>query len=214
MISERVLSLDLSSKTGYALLISSDQGMSLEAYGQMEQIHCPEDEPYPGSYVTWAYQCFEKVEELIEWLKPDVLVIEEITKSKNAMSQKFLDFLHFVVCKFIQETGIKNVWFQTGQWRSEISSYMNDSEKKHNKKVKAYKDAYFKKHGKETTVAYDIDTGKRIGKIGKKHVTIRLINEVFKDQLKKKLIRKDEDTADGIALVFAYHKGRLRGLYA
>ncbi len=207
MLLERVLSLDLSSKTGYALLISSDQGMTLEAYGQMEQIHCPEDEPYPGSYVTWAYKCFEKIEELIEWLKPDVLVIEEITKSKNAMSQKFLDFLHFIVCRFIQETGIKNVWFQTGEWRREVGSHMNDVEKKRNKEVRKYK----KEH--KSKLAYDIN-GKRIGIISKKHVTIRLINEVFKDQLKKPLIRKEEDSADAIALSYCYHKRKQRGLYA
>jgi Holliday junction resolvasome RuvABC endonuclease subunit len=206
MVAERVLSLDLSSKTGYALLVSSDQGMVLEAYGQVDKIPCPEDEPYPGSYVSWAYKCFEKVEELIEWLKPDVLVVEEITKSKNAMSQKFLDFVHFLVCRFIQETGIKNVWFQTGEWRKEIGSYMNEAERKRNKEVKKYK----KEH--KSKLAYDIK-GKRIGMIGKKHVTIRLINEVFKGQLKEPLIRKQEDTADGISLAFAYHKRRLRGLY-
>jgi Holliday junction resolvasome RuvABC endonuclease subunit len=188
-------------------MISSDQGPILEAYGQIDKISCPEDEPYPGSYVTWAYKCFEKVEELIEWLRPDILVIEEITKSKNAMSQKFLDFVHFLVCRFIQETGIRNIWFQTGDWRKEIGSYMNETEKKRNKEVKKYK----KDH--KSKLAYDIN-GKRIGMIGKKHVTIRLINEVFKDQLKVQLKRKDEDTADGISLAFAYHKRRLRGLHA
>jgi Holliday junction resolvasome RuvABC endonuclease subunit len=182
--------------------------MQLEAYGQVDKIPCPDREPYPGSYVTWAYKCFEKVEELIEWLKPDVLVIEEITKSKNAMSQKFLDFLHFIVCKFIQETGIKNIWYQTGEWRREVGSHMNEAEKKRNKEVRKYK----KEH--KSKLAYDITTGKRIGMIGKKHVTIRLINDVFKDQLKEPLKRKDEDTADAIALSYCYHLRKQRGLYA
>ncbi len=205
--SERVLSLDLSSKTGYALLVSSNEIMVLEAYGQVDKIPCPENETYPGSYVTWAYNCFEKVEELIERLKPDVLVIEEVTKSKNALSQKFLDYIHFLVSKFIQETGIKNFWFQTGDWRREVGSYMNDAEKKRNKEVKKYK----KEH--KSKIAYDIVTGKRIGIIGKKHVTIRLINEVFKVYLKEPLIRKEEDTADGIALAYCYHLRRKRGMY-
>jgi len=212
MISERVLSLDLSTKTGYCLMLSSDEGMILEAYGQVDKISCPEEEPYPGSYITWAYECYNKVEKLIEEYQPDVLVVEEVTKSKNALSQKILDYIHFLVSKFIQETGIKNIYLQTGDWRSEVGSYMNDLEKKRNKEVRDYKKAYLKKHGKKTTVAYDIN-GKRIGMIGKKHVTIRLINETFKNQLKAPLKRKDEDTSDGISLCWAYHNRRLRGMY-
>lgn len=207
MAVERVLSLDLSTKTGYALLLLSDEGICLEAYGQVDKISCPENESYPGSYVTWAYMCYQKVEELIEKYQPDVLVVEEVTKSRNPFSQKILDYLHFLVAKFIQETGIKNVYFQTGDWRSEIGSYMNSEEKKRNKAVREYK----KKN--KTNIAYDIN-GKRIGLIGKKHVTIRLINDVFKDQLAKPLKRKDEDTADGIALSYCYCLRRKRGMYA
>jgi Holliday junction resolvasome RuvABC endonuclease subunit len=206
MKSERVLSLDLSTKTGYALLISSKKGMILEAYGQIKKIECPEEEPYPGSYVTWAYKCYNEVERLIEDHQPDILVIEEVTKSKNPFSQKILDYLHFLVAKYIQETGIRNIFFQTGDWRKEVGSYMNDTERKRNKEVREYK----KKN--KTNLAYDIN-GKRIGMIGKKHVTIRLINDVFKDQLKTPLKRKDEDSADGISLAYAYHLRRMRGLY-
>jgi len=206
---EKILSLDVSSKTGFSVLITGTNGVCvLEDYGQVPKIHCPDSESYPGSYVTWAYKCFEKIEELIERYQPDVLVIEEITKSKNAMSQKFLDFVHFLVCRFIQETGIKNFWFQTGEWRREVGSHMNDAEKKRNKEVRKYK----KEH--KSKLAYDIITGKRIGMIGKKHVTIRLINEIFKDQLKEPLKRKDDDTADAIALSYCYHLRKQRGLYA
>jgi Holliday junction resolvasome RuvABC endonuclease subunit len=203
---ERVLSLDLSTKTGYALIVSSDKGAALEAYGQIKKIDCPEEEPYPGSYVTWAYKCYNEVEKVIEEYQPDILVIEEVTKSKNPFSQKILDWLHFLVAKYIQETGIRNVFFQTGEWRREVGSYMNDAERKRNKEVREYK----KKN--KTKLAYDIK-GKRIGMIGKKHVTIRLINDLFKDQLKTPLRRKDEDAADGISLSLCYHLRRLRGLY-
>jgi Holliday junction resolvasome RuvABC endonuclease subunit len=203
---ERVLSLDLSTKTGYALLISSDKGPILEDYGQIDKIECPENEPYPGSYVTWAYKCYFEVEKLIEKYQPDVLVVEEVTKSKNPFSQKILDWLHFLVAKYIQETGIRNYFFQTGDWRREVGSYMNATEKKRNKEVREYK----KKN--KTKLAYDIN-GKRIGVIGKKHVTIRLINDAFKDQLRAPLRRKDEDSADGISLAWAYDLRRKRGLY-
>lgn len=206
MNTERVLSLDVSTKTGYCLGVSSNNGLILEAYGTLDKIHCPEEEAYPGSYVTWAYKCFALIEELIERLSPDLLIIEEVTKSKNAFSQKILDWIHFLLAKFIQETGIKNIFFQTGEWRREVGSYMNDAEKTRNKEVKEYK----KKNG--TKLARDINN-KVIGKITKKHVTVRLVNEVFKNQLDKPLIIKQEDTADGIALMYCYHLRRKRGLY-
>lgn len=207
MISERVLSLDLSTKTGYSLLVLTDKEMTLEAYGQIDKIPCPDEEPYPGSYVTWAYQCFEKVEELIEWLKPDVLVIEEVTRSKNALTQKILDYLHFLVSKLIQETGIKNIWYQTGEWRKEVGSYMNKTEKEQNKYVKDYKDKTGKKLARDKN-------NKVIGKVTKKKVTIRLVNDIFKNMLQFPLGPSEDDTADAIALSYCYYLKKQRGLYA
>ena len=205
---ERVLSIDMSSKTGYALLVSHDDACVLEEYGQIPKIECPDNETYPGSYVTWAYLIFGKIEELIDNFRPDVLVIEQTCAgSKNAMSQKILEFSHFLLGKYIQETGIRSVFLMTGEWRKEIGSYMNDAEKKRNKEIKAYK----KKHG--TRLAKDAKTGKVIGVIDKKKVTIRLINDIFKEQLKAQLGVSEDDTADAIALSYCYHLRRLRGLY-
>lgn len=212
---EKVLSLDVSSKTGFSVLSIGIAGECiLEAYGQVPKIHCPDSETYPGSYVTWAYLIFNKIEELIEKYQPDTLVIEQTCAgSKNAMSQKILEFSHFLICKYIQETKIPNFWFLTGEWRKEIGSYMNKTEKSRNKEIKDYKDAYFKKYGKKTKCAYDIN-GKRMGKIGKKKVTIRLMNEVFKDQLKEPLRPKDEDASDALAINYCYYLKKQRGLYA
>lgn len=204
---ERVLSLDLSTKTGYCLLVSSDRGMILEAYGQIDKVSCPEDESYPSSYVTWAYKCFEKVEELIECLNPDVLVVEEVTRSKNALTQKILDYIHFLVAKFIQETGIRAIFFQTGEWRKEVGSYMSKTEKEQNKYVKEYKDKTGKKLARDKN-------NKVIGKVTKKKVTIRLINDIFKSQLKILLGPSEDDTADAIALSYCYYLRKQRGLYA
>lgn len=204
---EKVLSLDVSSKTGFSVLTIEDNGkFILETYGQLDKIPCP-DETYPGSYVTWAYLIFNKIEELIEIYQPDVLVIEQTCGgSKNAMSQKILEFAHFLLCKFIQETGIKNVWFQTGEWRKEVGSYMNKQEKEQNKYVKEYK----KKTGKK--LARD-KNNKVIGTVTKKKVTIRLINDIFKSQLTTLLGPSEDDTADAIALSYCYYLRRKRGLY-
>lgn len=200
MINERVLSLDVSSKTGYALLlINENEEFKLEAYGKINKVECPEDEPFPGSYVTWAYKIFSHIEALIETHQPDVLVIEQTCAgSKNAFSQKILEFAHFLLYKYIQETGIKSVFMLTGEWRKIVGSYMNAEEKNRNKEIKAYK----KKHG--TKLARDAKTGKVIGKVGKKQVTIRLINDIFKDQLIRPLKTTEDDIADAASLSYAY----------
>jgi hypothetical protein len=206
---ERVLSLDISTKTGWASAISSDSGIKLEDYGTIPQIHEP-DGKYPANYVIWAYKCFEEILSLINRFKPDILVIEETSKgSKNAMSQKVLEWIQFLVAKYIKDGNIRAIYIMTEQWRREIGCQMNDEEKLKNKEVRKYKKEYKKKYGKKTTVAYDIH-GKRIGLTGRKHVNIRRVSEIFGDQLKKPLKRKDEDLADGLGLLACYHMRRLK----
>lgn len=198
----RVLSLDISSKTGFCYFETTDK-MTLLDYGQIPKIECPEGD-FPTSFVLWAYKIFDGLEDLIDKYKPEHLVIEQTCAgSKNALSQSILEWTHFLVAEKILKEKIPHSYKKTGEWRKEVGSYMSAEEKKQNKKVKEYK----KKH--KTNVAKD-ENGKRIGIIGKKHVTIRLINSVFEDQLKEPLKRKDEDTADAIALGLCFHKQKLK----
>lgn len=204
MLPQKVLSLDVSSKTGFCFFSTSDNGMELLEYGQIPKVECPSDLEFPSSFVVWAWNIFDTLETLIDKYKPDILVIEQTCAgSKNAMSQKILEATQHLLAEKIHKEKLKSIYYMTGFWRKEIGSYMNAEEKKQNKAVKEYK----KKH--KTKVAKD-ENGKRIGIIGKKHVTIRLINSVFAGQLKEPLKRKDEDTADAIALGLCYHKQRLK----
>lgn len=203
MNKERVLALDMSTKTGYALLISDDNSVELEQYGQIKQIHTPEG-PYPENFVDWAYACFGKVSELIDDLAPDVLVIEETAAGSKAIyTQKILEFTHFLLAKFIKESKIKAVYIMTEQWRRETGCLMSKEESKHNKEVKKFKEK------NKTSIAYNSE-GKRIGRITRKHVNIRRANEVFGQFLKEPLRKKDEDAADSLLLGYAYHLRKAR----
>ena len=186
-------------------MISSDSGIVLESYGTLEQIHGEGMQgQYPVNYVVWAYTCFAQIEELIDRFAPDVLVIEEtVAGSKAVYTQKILEWIHFLVAKYIKETNIKAIYLLTGAWRSEVGAKMTKEESKHNKKVKAYKE----ENG--TSIAYD-DKGKRIGKLSKKHINIRRANEVFGKFLKTPLRKKDEDTADSLLLGYCYHLRRMK----
>jgi len=195
----RILSLDTSTKTGWAILTSEGENFTLEDYGQIEKSKEPTDVPYPLNYVNWAEQCFQSVKDLIDKYKPDVLVIEETTSgSKSAYSQKILEWIHFCLAKFIKESNMRAIYVLTEQWRRETGCLMTKEESKHNKAVKLYKEK------NDTSIAYNED-GKRVGKIGRKHVNIRRANEVFSKFLREPLLKKDEDMADSLMIGYCYH---------
>jgi ribosomal protein L20A (L18A) len=201
--SERILALDMSTKTGYALLISDGDGIDLGAYGQIPQIHQP-DGTYPEVFVDWAYLCFSKIVELIDTLAPTVLVIEETSAgSKAVYTQKILEYCHFLLAKFIKETKIKSIYIMSEQWRREVGCKMSKEESKHNKEVRDYK----KKNN--TKIAYS-ESGKRIGRLTRKHVNIRRANEVFGSFFQEPLRKRDEDLCDALLLGFAYHLRRVK----
>lgn len=203
MIDERILALDLSTKTGWASMVSTKDGIVLETFGQVPAIHMPEG-PYPNSFVDWAYQVFGEIMKLVDQYAPDVLVIEETCSgSKSVYSQKILEFSHFLLAKFIKDSKIKAVYLLTGAWRSEVGAKMTKEESKHNKTVKKYKEE------NETKVAYDTN-GKRIGKLTKKHINIRRANEIFGIFTKEPFRKKHEDLCDALLLGFAYHLRRMK----
>jgi hypothetical protein len=200
---ERVLSLDISTKTGWSLTRSDQQSIEVECYGTIDQIHMP-DGSYPESFVDWANACFSKILSIIDLTAPDVLVIEETSAGSKAIyTQKILEWIHYLVAKLIKETKIKAVYFMTEQWRRETGCLMSKEESKRNKAVREYK----KKN--KTKIAYDIN-GKRIGLINRKHVNIRRANEIFGKFLSEPLRKKDEDTADSLMLGYAYHLRKTR----
>ena len=203
MIDERVLALDMSTKTGWASMVSGDDGITLEQYGQLSQIHTP-DGVYPDHFVEWAHAVFAEIVKVVDAHAPDVLVIEETAAgSKSIYSQKILEWIHYLVAKLIKESKIKAVYLMTEQWRRETGCTMSKEESKHNKEVRKYKDK------NSTSIAYDAN-GKRIGRITRKHVNIRRANEVFGKFLKAPLKKKDEDTADSLLLGYCYHLRRVK----
>jgi Holliday junction resolvasome RuvABC endonuclease subunit len=204
MDAKTILSIDLSTKTGWAVIISSDAGAGLVDYGMIRQIPQP-DGPYPSCFVDWAYLVFNGIEDLIKKFKPDMLAIEEtVAGSKAVYSQKILEYSHFLLAKHIKDSNIESIYLLTGAWRSEVGAKMTKEESKHNKEVKAYKT----KHG--TKLARDIN-GKILGKLTKKHINIRRANEVFGPFLKEPLRKKNEDEADALLLALALHLRRLKG---
>ena len=203
---ERILALDISTKTGWSLLESDGKDFKLLDYGKIDKTSEPEGQ-YPINFVEWAESVVDEILSIISTQRPDVLVIEETASgSKSIYSQKILEWIHFLVANHIRNVHYKykSVYLLTEQWRRETGCLMSKDESKRNKDVKKYKE----KAG--TNIAYDIN-GKRIGKITRKQVNVRRANEVFSKFLKEPLRQKDEDTADSLLLGYCYHlrKGKI-----
>lgn len=196
----KVLSLDISSKTGFSVQLVSKVGCSLVSYGLLGPYEKP-DKQYPLDMYEWANLCASKIIEKIEEIGADIIVIEETSKgSKNHSSQKILEWIHYLVAEHLIQSDIWPIYYQTGEWRGAVGAKMTKEEAKQNALVRKIK--------KETgSVVAKNELGKRIGINSKKHVNIRIANELYNLTLKL----KDNDKADAILLANCYWQYTFNG---
>ena len=192
----RVLALDISSKTGWALFIEGPGSKPVE-YGLLELgVGILSLGEYPGCYLKAAHFMADKMRLLAGAKTPDVIVIEEINLGKNRYSQRFLEWTHCVTVQALSNYQVKYV--NSSAWRKTLNLSLSKEDKKNNGKLsKATKAAEI--------VGQKLD--KKVlgirGRIGKKHLSVRYVNEKF--DLKFKM--KDNDMADAICLGAAYLLG-------
>lgn len=183
----RVLALDLSTKTGWAWFVDEkliDFGTLETKVDGFNLRTRPERHPnYPWN----IFRSTERVSEIVIYdilLKmdtfPDVVVIENTVKGKNRHTQRILEWIHCWVLHKMSDTSVVPVmptvkYIDPSEWRHAIGAKMSVEEKKHNKEI--------------------IAAGKR-GKISKKHVTLRVVNEKWGMKLRP----KDNNTADAIGI--------------
>lgn len=193
----------MSTKTGYAVIDIQKNKFKLIDYGTLPKESEPEGR-YPENYLDWSGKCIDKIIDIFNKYKPNELVIEETAKgSKNNMSQKIIEFIHYELAVCFDDRGIMQglprTYYLTEEWRRICGCKMNDAEKKQNAEVR-------KQRKKGIKVCKDKE-GKRIGLIGKKHVNVRRANEVYGLDL----LLKDEDTADALLLAHALFLEKTRG---
>ncbi len=195
MISEKVLSLDVSSKTGFSVQEVSLQGCVLLEYGLLGPYSKP-DAPYPSDYLAWSLIISEKIIEKINQVNPDVIIIEETSKgSKNHLSQKILEWTHRLLAEYFVTNNLVYHYYQTGEWRQAVGAKMTKEEKKRNALSNKIKKTTGQVRAKD-------ENGKIIGKVSKKHVNVRIANELYGLKLKV----KDNDKADAILLCRCYYE--------
>jgi hypothetical protein len=191
----KLLSLDLSSKTGFAFFVDGKP----QAWGTLFPDKTTKDfGSYPGNFVTWAKYTINRLfnEVILKYWDPDVeIVSEETNSSKQSLSQKQLEYLHFCLNERLQVMSASISYVRSGEWRKFTESKMSKEEKALNAKIARIKKQTGKKLAK-------ID-GKVVGRKGRKHVAIRRVQELFGIEMQ----RKDEDAADGLLLGLGYLRG-------
>jgi len=182
----KVLSLDLSSHCGWAVL----EDDHILTYGKID-IPC-KDNSFPFGISAWAKSTAETIFELIDANPTDKVLIERSNSSKFRNSQNYLDFMHAYLIDILLDEGYSNkvIYIDSSHWRKVIGMKLNDAQKKQNKLAK-------QANKNKTILRVD---GKRVGKITKKHLSVYYVNNKYNLSLKL----KDNDIADCLSLASSY----------
>lgn len=178
----KVLGLDLSSQTGFAILDTEVQSKpaSLIKYGL---IVAPANKDYPLAeyrYLDVATRISDAIGDTIQKYKPNLIYIEQSNRGKNRHSQKFIEFIHCKVLTVIQSLGYENkiVYIDTSFWRKVLNQRLTKDQRLHNKAVKQ---------------------GKLRGKITPKHLSVVWVNKTYNTDF----LLKNNDIADAICVATA-----------
>lgn len=187
----KILALDLSSSTGYAILESKLDGNVpyLGPYGSFKVAikdfnvnKFPDRSPeYPFNIIDTSDEVAKRVLLLVQENNPDIIIIENTVKGRNRHTQRLLEWIHLSVLNSLHEYSAKIKYIDPSEWRKIVGLYLSKDDKKHNT---------------------DVSKGKIRGKITRKHLSVRLVNDIMKLELKL----KDDDIADAICLAYAICK--------
>jgi Holliday junction resolvasome RuvABC endonuclease subunit len=200
----KVLALDISTSTGYSVQKHDGKVELLEQGSIVNDKRIEDFGAYPFSYYHAAKNMARLIQDQIAKHKPDAIVIEETNGSRSRYTQKILEFLHYAVLDRLVDSKIKIVYINTSDWRKSVGGMLSKEDKKQNAKVAKAKQKA-KVNGKldlKKFSALKKEMGVR-GKVNKKHVAIRVVNEMFDLSLKA----KDDDVADAICLGLALYNG-------
>jgi hypothetical protein len=176
-----ILSLDVSTKTGWALF----QDGKLTTYGQLHSPiedfnvnNFPDHSPkYPYNIIDATDSMASQIMELVAKFCPTDIVVENTVKGRNRHTQRCLEFLHYAL--LLRLRGRKMTYLDPSEWRSILGLRLNKDQKKNNQLV---------------------SQGKKRGRVTKKHLAINWVNETYGLSFKV----KHNDICDAVGLGAAY----------
>lgn len=199
----RVLALDVSTKTGWALFSDGQLAESGElapikvANFNVQDRETNRRPEYPYNLIDASAKVAEAVEKelfLIHW-PLDVVVVENTNKGKNRHTQRILEFIHHDLLTMMRRVKQPMVYMDTSEWRQLVGLEASKEDKKQNAKLSKAKRAAAATGTKLDKKALGIK-----GKITVKHRAVRMVNEKYGMKLKQ----KQNDQADAILMGLAY----------
>jgi hypothetical protein len=194
----KTLALDISTNTGYALLLSDK---SVKTWGNIYNSKVVHDFGFhPWGYLKAAQSIADKIYNLALKLNPDTIVIEETNGSRSRFTQKLLEYIHCCTLRELSKIGYegKVFYINTSAWRKAVGIELTKEQKKQNTKLSKAKS----KAGGSLTPAQKKTLG-IVGKITKKHIAVMVVNDMYDLGFKQ----KDNDIAEAILLGLAYLNG-------
>lgn len=201
----RILCLDLSTHTGYAVFDGEKGSKPTRiASGTIDlDKPLPSFGPYPKNYRACARYLAALIHVRTAMYKPEVIVIEEINNGRDRYVQKLLENIHTAVCdqfeNFIPSAPI--VYFNSDGadgWRTCIGLVLSKEQKKANARL-----SKAKKLAELTNTKLDKAKLGVKGKTNKKHLAVQRASEEFNLKLKQ----KDNNEADALCLGLAFCAG-------
>lgn len=210
----KILALDLSTKTGWAVLETLDvhSKPTLIAHGTFFREDTVEDwGDYPWNYLRFTSDIAETVlMDLLPRFQPDQIVIEETNPGRETYTQLILCYLHYSFLQRLMVRMDKVKYLRTGDWRKVVKMKLSKDQSKGNQKknlLKAKKQASqlrakikalgSKKSNQEAVELLKNELNKlQLGKITKKHLSVAIANELYNLEL----CLEDNDAADAILL--------------
>jgi hypothetical protein len=130
----RLLCLDLSTNSGWALLVDE----KLVEFGNIRhKVVGDETSPeYPQNFIYMSEKIGVDIQLLYHKHNPDFVIIEETNKGKNRYSQKQLEFIHFAVNKELDQLASNVRYLDTSEWRKLLGLSLDKEQRQQNNEVK------------------------------------------------------------------------------
>ena len=135
----KILSLDLSTKTGWAVL----EHPALLGYGLIQVSTEQFLDKYPVNYIKCAKMIAQRIEKIVEQFKPTDIAIEETNqggKRVSRYSQKQLEYIHFAVADMLLARGVLPKYVNSRSWQSIVGTALSKDQRQHNKALNEEKD--------------------------------------------------------------------------
>lgn len=213
-MSHRILAVDLSSSTGWAVMTGKDHllGCGLLLMDKPETFGIS----YPNSFVMAAHKHATNILQLAYEQKATKIILEETNPGREVYSQKILEYSHCMLAE-LNQGAIPIVYIRTGEWRKRVGLRLSKEQAKGNlsknlkkakteaavlrKKIKSLGSgkAYAELRGRLKGEL----AGLQISRVTQKNLAVNMVNELYG----KEFLVKDNDIADAILVGRAFFLG-------